>query len=96
MSNIINSQKVDIYNKIPSISMGKFQKNSFVQAAQYLPGYSIGAAIKEKDEFRKQITEYQNQTFLKPQKKSPKGKIILTAAVAAGMYLLTNAIFKKK
>ena len=94
MTNIINSQNLNINNNISAqnISMGR-KNDDFVKAPDYLPTYTADSLLKEKDEFRKQITSNQYMSLI-PKAKKKHTKLKIFFAALAGLAIL--ALKKKK
>ena len=95
MYNMINSQNMTFSNTINAnpIAMGK-KKIDYIEAPQSLPKFSIGSVLKERDDFRKQITYNQQYQENKIQRKIEKKPALTIAAMAAFILLVLN--IKKK
>ena len=85
MSNIINSHISNSNNTETAFSRKK--EEQYIKAVQSLPVYSVSSAIKEQDEFRKQVTFEQEKTLNKKKKNFPK-MIFVAAVAAAGALIL--------
>jgi hypothetical protein len=68
MSNILNAHISQINNQIPARKLAQETGKRQIQAPQYLYQYSIDDALKEKEEFRKNVTLSQNKSLKKTNK----------------------------
>lgn len=88
MSNILNSQNVNINNPIPAKKIGEENKQSrYIEAPQSLPKYSIDKVLQEKDEFRKNIKQNQYEQLYK-KKNNGILKIGVILVAIAGFFIL--------
>ncbi|MBQ9245637.1 hypothetical protein IJ182_05150 [bacterium] len=87
MSNYINSQNINTTNNITAF--GK-DFSRFIQAPQYTPEFNLSKALKERDEFRKQVTEAQNYQIEKAKNKPSKAKVAIILATIAGCLLFAK------
>lgn len=89
MSNILNSQNMNINN---TIAAKKISNNtnytSNIMAPASLPKYSIDKVLQEQDEFRRNIRTAQNEQLYKTNKKHPLLKLGVILAAVGGMFLL--------
>ena len=88
MSNLLITQKTNTDNKIAASKIGSStQKSRDVEAPQYLPKYSIDKVLREKDEFRRNITQQQNEKLYK-KKNNFLLKLGVIFAAVGGFFLL--------
>ena len=95
MSDIINSYSTNINHPaaVMPVTMGK-NKQYYIEAPQSLPRYSIDSVLKERDEFRKEVTLNQiNELY--PVKKPFSLKKIGFILAAIGGFLLLSSKGKK-
>lgn len=82
MSNILSTQNTNVNNEIPARKLeAKSNFGKYIEAPQSLPKYSIDKVLQEKDEFRRNIVQTQNETLYK--KKSNNGLLKLGIVLAA-------------
>ena len=88
MSNILNTQNTNVNNEIPARKLGgKSNFSRYIEAPQSLPKYSIDKVLQEKDEFRRNIIQTQNETLYK-KKSNRLLKLGIILAAVGSFFLL--------
>ncbi len=88
MSNLLITQNANTDNQIAASKIGSnTQKGRYIEAPQYLPKYSIDKVLREKDEFRRNITQQQNEKLYK-KKNNFLLKLGVILAAVGGFFLL--------
>lgn len=89
MSNILNSQNMNINNTIAARKIsGNTNSTNNILAPASLPKYSIDKVLQEQDEFRRNIRTAQNEQLYKTNKKHPLIKLGVILAAVGGFFLL--------
>lgn len=88
MSNILNTQNTNVNNEIPARKLeAKSNFGRYIEAPQSLPKYSIDKVLQEKDEFRRNIIQTQNETLYK-KKSNGLFKLGIILAAVGSFFLL--------
>lgn len=87
MSNIINSQNIQINNTVSSGR--KNTATNYTEAPQSLPKYSISDVLREQDEFRHSVLQSQNLS-------KSDGHLNILAPIIAITGLIVLALTHKK
>lgn len=88
MSNILSTQNTNVNNEIPARKLeAKSNFGRYIEAPQSLPKYSIDKVLQEKDEFRRNIVQTQNETLYK-KKSNGLLKLGIMLATVGGFFLL--------